>query len=215
MSQPTVLGVGARGISTTSRHISFEFLFIKTCPPPRAHWLSWSREEEQGQTRHGVPRSSRRCKSHEGTALGKRGGKRSRAHAGCTSTVSRGTSRHAPSRSDEAPVNELTFTESERVASGCLPHVNWRKLKGVELCSTRGPDPPPHSLPHQENFFPPSVKSRGFMSSVPPGSSLLRLPHGDIVFYPTGRPCLRLLLQQIAAITSIRTSLRPDTTTPS
>ena len=183
--------------------------------PPRAHWLSWSREEEQGQTRHGVPRSSRRCKSHEGTALGKRGGKRSRAHAGCTSTVSRGTSRHAPSRSDEAPVNELTFTESERVASGCLPHVNWRKLKGVELCSTRGPDPPPHSLPHQENFFPPSVKSRGFMSSVPPGSSLLRLPHGDIVFYPTGRPCLRLLLQQIAAITLIRTSLRPDTTTPS
>jgi len=155
MSQPTVLGVGARSLSTTSRHISFEFLFIKTCPPPRAHWLSWSREEEQGQTRHGVPRSSRRCKSHEGTALGKRGGKRSRAHAGCTSTVSRGTSRHAPSRSDEAPVNELTFTESERVASGCLPHVNWRKLKGVELCSTRGPDPPPHSLPHQENFFRP------------------------------------------------------------
>ena len=90
--------------------------------PPRAHWLSWSRGEEQGQTRHGVPRSSRRCKSHEGTALGKRGGKRSRAYAGCTSTVSRGTSRHAPSRSDEAPVNELTFTESERVASGCLPH---------------------------------------------------------------------------------------------
>ncbi len=38
------------------------------------------------------------------------------------------------------------------------------------------------------------------MSSVPPGSSLFRLPHGDIVFYPTGRPCLRLLLQQIAAL---------------
>jgi len=90
--------------------------------PPRAHWLSWSRGEEQGQTRHGVPRSSRRCKSHEGTALGKRGGKRSRAYAGDTSTVSRGTSKHAPTRSDEAPVNELTFTESERVASGCLPH---------------------------------------------------------------------------------------------
>ena len=123
--------------------------------PPRAHWLSWSRGEEQGQTRHGVPRSSRRCKSHEGTALGKRGGKRSRAYAGCTSTVSRGTSRHAYSRSDEAPVNELTFNEGERVASGLPAACNWRKLKDVELCSTRGPDPPPHSLPHQENFFRP------------------------------------------------------------
>lgn len=38
-----------------------------------------------------------------------------------------------------------------------------------------------------------------FMSTAPPGSSPLRLPLGDFVFYPTGRPCLRLLLQQIAA----------------
>jgi hypothetical protein len=38
------------------------------------------------------------------------------------------------------------------------------------------------------------------MSSVPPGLSPLRLPLGDIVFYSTGRPCLRLLLQQIAAL---------------
>jgi hypothetical protein len=38
------------------------------------------------------------------------------------------------------------------------------------------------------------------MSSVPPGLSPLRQPHGDIVFYSTGRPCLRLLLQQIAAL---------------
>jgi hypothetical protein len=38
------------------------------------------------------------------------------------------------------------------------------------------------------------------MSSVPPGLSPLRLPLGDIVFYPTGRPCHRLLLRQIAAL---------------
>jgi len=39
-----------------------------------------------------------------------------------------------------------------------------------------------------------------FMSSVPPGSSPLCLPLGDIVFYPTGRPCLHLLINQIAAL---------------
>ena len=131
-----------------------------------------------------MPRSSQRCKSHEGTALEKKGGKRSRAYAGCTSAVSRGTSRHAPTRSDEAPVNELTFTESERVASGCLPHAIGRNRRVFELCSTRGPDPPPHSRPHQENFFPPSVRSRAFMSAVPPGFSTLRLPLGNIVQYP-------------------------------
>jgi hypothetical protein len=76
------------------------------------------------------------------------------------STVSRGTSMQASSRSNEAPVNELTFNESERVASGLPAARNWRKLKGVELCSTRGPDPPSHSLPHQENFFPPSMPWR-------------------------------------------------------
>ena len=76
------------------------------------------------------------------------------------STVSRGTSMQASSRSNKAPVNELTFNESERVASGLPAACNWRKLKGVELCSTQGPDPPLHSLPHQENFFPPSMPWR-------------------------------------------------------
>ena len=38
------------------------------------------------------------------------------------------------------------------------------------------------------------------MSSVPPGLSPLRLPLGDIVFYPTGRPCLCLLINQITAL---------------
>ena len=87
---------------------------------PHAHWLSWSRGEEQGQMRHGVPRSSQRCKSHEGTAHKKEGGKRSRAYVGCLSTVllPRGTTRETSSRSGEAPVNKLTFNESERVASG-------------------------------------------------------------------------------------------------
>jgi hypothetical protein len=70
----------------------------------------------------------------------------------------------ASSRSDEAPVNELTFNEGERVASGLPAARNWRKLKGVELCSTRGPDPPLHSLPHQENFFrPPTVIGHGIV----------------------------------------------------
>ena len=36
------------------------------------------------------------------------------------STVSRGTPMQASSRSDNALVNELTFNESERVASGSL-----------------------------------------------------------------------------------------------
>ena len=34
------------------------------------------------------------------------------------------------------------------------------------------------------------------MCAVPPGLS----PLGDIVFYPTGRPCLRLLTNQITAL---------------
>ena len=36
------------------------------------------------------------------------------------------------------------------------------------------------------------------MSSVPPGVSPLRLPLGEIVFYSTGRPCIRVLIHQIA-----------------
>ena len=38
------------------------------------------------------------------------------------------------------------------------------------------------------------------MSSVPPGSSPLRLPRGEIVFYPTGRPSIHLLTREIAAL---------------
>ena len=38
------------------------------------------------------------------------------------------------------------------------------------------------------------------MSSVPPGCSLLRLPRGEIVFYPTGRPSIRVLIRKIAAL---------------
>ena len=52
------------------------------------------------------------------------------AYAGCMSTVSRGTSMQASSRSDEAPVNELTFNESERVASGLSAARNWRAERG-------------------------------------------------------------------------------------
>ena len=39
-----------------------------------------------------------------------------------------------------------------------------------------------------------------FMSSVPPGLSPLRLPRGEIVFYPTGRPSIRVLTREIAAL---------------
>ena len=38
------------------------------------------------------------------------------------------------------------------------------------------------------------------MSSVPPGLSPLRLPLGEIVFYPTGRPGIRSLVREIAAL---------------
>jgi hypothetical protein len=37
------------------------------------------------------------------------------------------------------------------------------------------------------------------MSSVPPGSSPLRLPLGEVVFYPTGRPSIRTLVSHIVA----------------
>ena len=36
------------------------------------------------------------------------------------------------------------------------------------------------------------------MSSVPPGLSSLHLPLEEIVFYPASRPCIRLLIRQIA-----------------
>jgi len=39
-----------------------------------------------------------------------------------------------------------------------------------------------------------------FMSSVPPGCSPLRLPRGEFVFYPTGRPSIRVLTRPIAAL---------------
>ena len=38
------------------------------------------------------------------------------------------------------------------------------------------------------------------MSSVPPGLSPLRLPLGNIVYYPTGRPSIRGLTREIAAL---------------
>ena len=38
------------------------------------------------------------------------------------------------------------------------------------------------------------------MSSVPPGSSPLRLPRGEVVCFPTGRPNIPTLVSQIAAL---------------
>ncbi len=38
------------------------------------------------------------------------------------------------------------------------------------------------------------------MSSVPPRLSPLRLPRGEIVFYPTGRPSIRSLTREITAL---------------
>ena len=38
------------------------------------------------------------------------------------------------------------------------------------------------------------------MSSVPPRLSPLRLPRGEIVLYPTGRPSIRLLTREIVAL---------------
>jgi hypothetical protein len=59
------------------------------------------------------------------------------------------------------------------------------------------------------------------MSSGPPGHSPLRLPRGEIVFFPTGRPSIRVLTQEIAALgyevsgfplstTDLRLLLAPD-----
>jgi len=38
------------------------------------------------------------------------------------------------------------------------------------------------------------------MYSIPSNFSPLRLPRGEIVFYPTGRPSIRVLIQKIAAL---------------
>ena len=38
------------------------------------------------------------------------------------------------------------------------------------------------------------------MSSVPPGFSPMRLPLGEVVFYPASRPSIRALARQIAAL---------------
>jgi hypothetical protein len=38
------------------------------------------------------------------------------------------------------------------------------------------------------------------MSTVPPGSSPLRLPRGEVVYYPTGRPNIPTLISQIRAV---------------
>jgi hypothetical protein len=38
------------------------------------------------------------------------------------------------------------------------------------------------------------------MASIPPGLSPLRLPLGEIVFYPIGRPGIHTLIRQIAAL---------------
>ena len=38
------------------------------------------------------------------------------------------------------------------------------------------------------------------MSSVPPGLSPLRLPLGNIVYYPIGRPSIHVLAREIAAL---------------
>ena len=62
-------------------------------------------------------------------------------------------------------------------------------------------------------------QSRALMSSVPPGLSTLRLPFGHILYYPTGRPSIRVLAREIAALgyevsvfpLSPHTDLRPLT----
>jgi hypothetical protein len=38
------------------------------------------------------------------------------------------------------------------------------------------------------------------MYSIPQNFSPLRLPRGEIVFYPTGHPSIRVLIQKIAAL---------------
>jgi hypothetical protein len=38
------------------------------------------------------------------------------------------------------------------------------------------------------------------MSAVPPGSSPLHLPCGEVVYYPTGRPNIPTLVSQITAV---------------
>ena len=51
--------------------------------------------------------------------------------------------------------------------------------------------------PHDEKKY---LTLFSFMSSIPLGLSPLRLPLGEIVFYPTGRPSIRSLTREIAAL---------------
>ena len=100
----------------------------------------------------------------------------------------------ASSRSDEAPVNELTFNESKRVASGLSAARNWKKLKGVDLRATQGPDLPPHRLPHQD-FFPQLLPWRHC-----PDSLTIFLFLDQSVTYPRCRPITWTLIRRIGGL---------------
>jgi hypothetical protein len=72
-----------------------------------------------------------------------------------------------------------------RILALCPPRTKFSKLTsstGTEIVS-------------ETNLF-----FFSFMSSVPPGWSPLHLPCGEIVFYPTGRPSIRSLTREIAAL---------------
>jgi hypothetical protein len=73
------------------------FLFAAVHRVP-THWLAGRGEVRRGtECPGGAPEDARLTKE---LRLEKKGGKRSSAYAGCASTVSRGTSRHASSRSN-------------------------------------------------------------------------------------------------------------------
>ena len=63
------------------------------------------------------------------------------------------------------------------------------------MCSTQGPDLPPHSLPHQENFFLPFMPRRHR-----PDFLTLFLFRNQSVTDPHRQPSIRTLIRQIEAL---------------
>ena len=65
------------------------------------------------------------------------------------------------------------------------------------MCSTRGPDPPPHSLPHPKKIFPAFMPRRHHPEFY---FSTLHLFCNQSVTYPSRRPSIRMLIRRIEAL---------------
>ena len=94
-----------------------------------------------------------------------------------------------------------TFAHPPRIIITSTPAQDPSKwLRGRGRCAC--PEPNFSKTTSSTGTESVSATSLGFsfMSSGPPGCSPLRLPRGEIVFYPTCRPSIRVLTREIAVL---------------